>query len=222
MNVKIYTPAMSPDGSFRIDDVPAGNYDLGFTFESSSGRILAGLPPVVFDPWAPFTPLKIVVPSMPSGRSDEPVQIPDIQMQLSSPVDVGSLAPDFCVPTLDNKTVTLSSFRGKYVLLHFWSGTSVDSLDGFSDLKAVEAAYTQTGRLEIIDLTADKKDTALDYVRRHQLAWHHGWLEQGFGLPSKYVPQIPTTWLIGPDGKILAHPQPGDDISIVVGEAMKK
>ena len=33
----------------------------------------------------------------------------------------GSLAPDFTLPDLDGKNVTLSKFRGKVVLLNFWN-----------------------------------------------------------------------------------------------------
>ena len=40
----------------------------------------------------------------------------------SSPAEaaVGKLAPDFTLPTLDGKTLTLSSFRGKVVMINFW------------------------------------------------------------------------------------------------------
>ncbi|MCX5718535.1 MAG: TlpA disulfide reductase family protein [Nitrospirae bacterium] len=33
----------------------------------------------------------------------------------------GSLSPDFTLPDLDGKNVTLSKFRGKVVLLNFWN-----------------------------------------------------------------------------------------------------
>lgn len=34
---------------------------------------------------------------------------------------VGSAAPDFALPTLDGKTVQLSSFRGQWLYLNFWA-----------------------------------------------------------------------------------------------------
>ena len=34
---------------------------------------------------------------------------------------IGNLAPDFELPTLDGKTMKLSDFRGKAVLLNFWA-----------------------------------------------------------------------------------------------------
>ena len=37
--------------------------------------------------------------------------------------EVGNLAPDFTLPTLDGKQASLSQFRGKIVIVNFWQDT---------------------------------------------------------------------------------------------------
>ncbi len=39
---------------------------------------------------------------------------------LASDLKPGEKAPDFTLKTLDGKTVKLSDFKGKVVILHFW------------------------------------------------------------------------------------------------------
>jgi len=57
------------------------------------------------------------VPDSPGGQSDTPSNFGVITMVPR--LNPGAMAPDFTVTNLDGKTVKLSDFKGKYVLLEF-------------------------------------------------------------------------------------------------------
>ncbi|MDE6393778.1 MAG: TlpA family protein disulfide reductase, partial [Duncaniella sp.] len=52
-------------------------------------------------------------------------------------------APDFTLPDLNGKEVSLSDFRGKWVVLDFWGSWCGWCVKGFPALKE---AYTQYGK----------------------------------------------------------------------------
>ena len=55
--------------------------------------------------------------SEPAGQSEETVN----EIEATTLVKTGDLAPDFTVEMLDGSRVTLSDLRGKVVLLNFWA-----------------------------------------------------------------------------------------------------
>ena len=63
--------------------------------------------------------LGLVVVAFASTAAQQPAaaQTPAVELK------VGDMAPDFTLQTLDGKSFTLSSLRGKVVLLNFWFPT---------------------------------------------------------------------------------------------------
>jgi hypothetical protein len=91
-------------------------------------------------------------------------------------------APDFDLPDLDGKRVRLSSFRGKTVVLNFWTKTCrpcLEEMPSLGDLRAVLG-----------------KDPTFPVLIDPDAALVHG----KFGT-SLY----PETWFIDPDGTIRAR-----------------
>jgi hypothetical protein len=68
MTTRIYALIVDPSGSFRIDDVPSGTYDLDVQFFPPGDRQNWGHPLAT-------ARKQIVVPPMPTGRSDEPLDV---------------------------------------------------------------------------------------------------------------------------------------------------
>ncbi len=102
-----------PDGRFRSDDVTPGEYILkmSFTTEDGSGRKrqVASLMH------------RFVVPEIPGGRSHEPIDLGDLDLKLTTLLDVGQSAPPLEFETLDGQRHALEDYRGKYVLIDFWA-----------------------------------------------------------------------------------------------------
>ena len=76
----------------------------------------------------------------------------------------------------------------------------------------------------MISLACDQKDEpAKEYVRENGLIWTHGFagdLAMGIGLSYK-VRAIPATFLIGPDGRILAKNFHGGELKEAIRVAIK-
>ncbi len=115
-------------------------------------------------------------------------------------------APDFTLPDLAGKNVSLKDFRGKWVILDFWGSWCGWCIKGFPDLKAAYAKYKP--ELEVIGV--DCQETPERWkagVKRHELPWVHVYLDQEKAktlLPQYGVQGFPTKVIINPEGKIMS------------------
>jgi thiol-disulfide isomerase/thioredoxin len=219
-----YDVEIKPDRTFRVEDVELGTYLLYISVDGP--------------PRSPRSPLRdriagghreVVVDPMLGGRSDDPLDIGTIPLepvQKLNQVDVADPAPSFEVQTLDDKPLKLADFRGKYVLLDFWATWCGPCLEETPRLKAVFDAYRGDDRLVMIGLSLDaKKDAPRKYVLNEHLGWIQGFLGDWSNatVPANYgVRGIPSIWLIGPDGKVVAKDLRGSAIKTAVDEALKR
>src|SRR3989304_4558271 len=73
------------------------------------------------------------------------------------------LAADFALKTLDNQEITLSSLRGKVVLLDFWATWCGPCKESIPHLVQLYKNYRESG-FELVGMSIDKSDE--DAVRR--------------------------------------------------------
>jgi len=116
----------------------------------------------------------------------------------------GTEAPDFTLEDINGKPFTLSSLRGKYVLLDFWGSWCIWCIKGFPEMKKYYSKYQ--GKYEIVGV--DCNDTVEKWkaaVKEHDLPWLHVYNKRGEGtvLQDYGIQGFPTKVLIGPDGKIV-------------------
>ncbi len=69
--------------------------------------------------------------------------------------DVGMRAPDFTLPTLDGKQVSLSEFRGKIVMINFWQ----DVQQSRNELSLIQEVYVKWPRDKLAVLAISWKQT---------------------------------------------------------------
>lgn len=123
-------------------------------------------------------------------------------------VEVGQMAPDFTMASNTGEKVSLSDFRGSYVLLDFWATWCPDCRRELPYIKEVYKNLSDKG-LKVLAVSLDRthdawikgiKDLGLeDYTHVGEA------LEWKTPLLKTYaVRWIPTTFLISPEGRILA------------------
>jgi RNA polymerase sigma factor (sigma-70 family) len=217
-----YVATLKKDGSFRFEDVLNGRYTLTLRIQKGAAGARRASGPAI----AGMVQRTVDIPELPGGRSDEPLDLGALEMTLADyrRVDIGDPAPSFTVKTVDGKPLALTDYRGKFLLLDFWATWCRPCLADTPHLKATYDAFGRDERFAMIGLSLDENvDELRTYVERHELAWPQGILESWASSPvppSFGVQAIPSIWLIGPDGKVLAKDLRGPGIKGAVANAL--
>lgn len=130
------------------------------------------------------------------------IKAKEMQEKAKEAVQDGKMAPDFTLKDINGKDFTLSSLRGKYVVLDFWGSWCGWCIKGMPEMKNYYEKYK--GKFEIVGV--DCNDTEAKWkaaVEKHQLPWIHVKNEAKDLTPEKYaVTGYPTKVILNPDGTI--------------------
>ncbi len=120
---------------------------------------------------------------------------------------VGAMAPEISLPSPGGEQLTLSSLRGKYVLVDFWAAWCKPCRQENPNVLASYNKYKDKG-FEILGVSLDRtREAWLKAIEDDGLTWKHVSDLKYFNSEAAATYQInaiPATYLIGPDGKIIA------------------
>ncbi len=122
----------------------------------------------------------------------------------------GDTAPDFTLKDLNGNDLTLSTLRGKYVVLDFWGSWCGWCIKGIPDMKAYYQRYSS--KMEILGIDCrDSEERWRQAVADNQLPWLHVYNPDGGSLTQDYsITGYPTKIVVDPKGIVA---------KIVVGES---
>ncbi|QZE14468.1 AhpC/TSA family protein [Halosquirtibacter laminarini] len=128
---------------------------------------------------------------------------------------IGQKAPDFSVKDINGNTVTLASYKGKYVLLDFWASWCGPCRREAPNFVKIYNKYKDKN-FDIFGISLDKEESKWKKgIEDMHFAWNHTcdfkvWKAEVARLYN--VNSIPTCYLIGPDGVIIAKGIVGEEL----------
>lgn len=136
---------------------------------------------------------------------------------------IGKAAPDITLPTPDGKPLSLSSLKGKYVLIDFWASWCGPCRQENPNVVRMYNKYKDKG-FEIFGVSLDNtRDKWLGAIEKDQLTWPHvsdlkGWESAAAQLYN--IQAIPQTLLLDKEGKIIARNLRGPELEAKVAELL--
>ncbi|ANI88254.1 hypothetical protein A9P82_02405 [Arachidicoccus ginsenosidimutans] len=132
----------------------------------------------------------------------------------------GIQAPVFSLPDISGKKVSLSDFRGKYVLLDFWASWCMPCRAENPNLVKIYNQY-KGENFAILSVSLDgggltTKQNWLNAIKKDGLEWTQvsdlqGWKNKAAQLYK--IKSVPANFLIDPKGKIIAKNLRGNELA---------
>ncbi|MGB0165685.1 MAG: peroxiredoxin family protein [Luteibaculum sp.] len=145
---------------------------------------------------------------------------------------VGELAPEIKQKDPNGKEIALSDLRGKYVLIDFWASwcgpcrrENPNVVQAFE--KYNKAKFRDGKGFEVFSVSLDRsKESWVKAIEQDQLDWPYHVSDLGYwnSAPAKTygVNSIPSSYLIDPDGVIIAKNLRGPLLHMELDKYVKK
>jgi len=165
-----YVLLFDTNGNFRVDNVPPGKYMLSINVsdpedEYYNRRIIGS------------AGQEVTVPDDKNAKVNAPFDIGTMELKITPRLKIGKIVPDFEAKTRDGKSIKLSSYRGKPVLMHFWGlslGYSTYDLQALKDFQ-----NTYAGKLTILGFNLDNDAAnAEQFAKSQGMTWTQTYLGQ--------------------------------------------
>lgn len=132
-------------------------------------------------------------------------KIKELEDRAANVQAAGVEAPDFTLNDINGKPLSLSSLRGKCVVIDFWGSWCIWCIKGMPKMKEYYEKYK--GKFEILGVDCnDTEEKWKAAVAKHELPWLHVYNPRGSNddVCAKYAIQgFPTKIIVGADGKIV-------------------
>ena len=132
---------------------------------------------------------------------------------------VGNMAPDFILKNTKDQDVSLSSFKGKYVLVDFWASWCGPCRKENPNLVKAYEKYNSKN-FTVLGVSLDGGENAkakwMDAIVKDGLNWTQvsdlkGWAS--YAAQLYHINAVPANFLLDPTGKIIGRDSRGDELN---------
>lgn len=125
----------------------------------------------------------------------------------------GAVAPQFTLKDINGNTVSLSDYKGKYILIDFWASWCSPCRASFPKVKGIYEKYAGD-RFDILGVSLDRSDKAWrKAVAEEDCPWIQVVDAEGTVGKDYAISTIPRMILISPDGRICEYSSLEDKLS---------
>jgi peroxiredoxin len=197
-------------------------FTKNFVKEHNSSVVAAYITLVQLSPQIEGPELDSIIAKFPAeiSNSEYVIKLKEIAEGLKKTA-IGVVAPDFTMNDPEGKPVQLSSLRGKVVLIDFWASWCGPCRQENPNVVKLYQKYNGKG-FQIIGVSLDRnKEEWVKAIKDDQLSWIHVsdlqfWQNAAARLYS--VSQIPQSFLLDKDGKIIAKDLRGEKLAEKLNE----
>ncbi len=159
-----------------------------------------------YDNMTPEAKKSILMPFAELYNQEVEKMVKDREAEEARQAEVASgkiTAPGFTLPDLNGKKVSLSDFKGKWVVLDFWGSWCGWCVKGFPALKEAYQKYGDKLVVIGIDCNESEEDWR-EGVKKHELPWINVYNGNDQALYEAYhITGFPTKAIINPEGKLV-------------------
>ncbi|MCW9013667.1 MAG: TlpA family protein disulfide reductase [Gammaproteobacteria bacterium] len=116
-----------------------------------------------------------------------------------------ALAVDYQLPDLQGETQSLAQYRGKWVIVNYWASWCGSCVKELPELAALHSKHKNSN---IVVVGINYEDINIDRLKKIVSAYnipYPVWRSKEVPVtPLGPVPALPTTYIIDPEGKVVA------------------